>query len=1065
MKQSFMMVIVSLLFLGGILHAQGNATIDGAVVDTSGGAVPKASVILTKVDTGQSRSVTSSSDGYFTFTNLGPGTYSLKVSLSGFKTWQQGNIVLSVGQHATFHPTLQVGAVTQTVVVTAASPLVTTSSSTLASVVNSRQIRELPLNGRNALQLVSLSPGVVSTGSTGQYGAIEPSFASSGGRDIDINYYLDGGANMNPFYAQPINFPDPDALQEFSVMNRNYSAEYGRGSTIVSAVTASGTNKFHGSAFEFLRNTVLDSRPFFSANRPSFKRNQFGGDLGGPIRRNKAFFFVSYQGTQVRGSPGSTTYTTLSPAERTGNFSALNKQLIDPSTGQPIPGNLITSIQPQASKFINEFLPLPNVGEHAYTFAVSNQLSENQVIGKVNYMLTQKDNLMVRYLLDNLPQISNGGGLDSTWKISLPTRYQSATADYTHTFSPTLLNDTNLTYVRSVFREINETNFTLTGLGYPINIANAFSVFGMTPDSALSLGGYFSLYLGAPVRDIMPTWYFHDGLSWIHNIHSIEVGMELYHNRNNQLANFFTGGSLSFSGQFTGNGAADFMLGDFSSYRQITELTSRLHQTLPSLYVQDNIKLSRRVTLNAGLRWDPTSGYSSEDSQLSTFQPGEQSTLFPLATTGMLYPGDNGLPQNIIGTRWNNIAPRLGLAWDVFGNGKTSVRAGGGIYYIPLTRGITLNRFTLIQPFVVDLSVYGGNASDIWAGPPYNGVDPFPRPTAGNLSGLQKLPFVPYAGESAFALPFKTEAANQWSLSLQQALWRNAVLEVDYVGSSTSHLTTSFDGNPAVYIPGASTVANTQSRRLDPLIGSLNTIGDTLTSNYNALQVSFRQRYSHGISVNSYYTYSKTLGIVAAESEGSNGPRDPFNFGLNYGPLPYDLRNNWVTDFLWQPEEHRKFSNPLVGALARGWGLTGILTIQSGPPLTLVSGVDNSYTGIGSDTPNQVGAWQLPGGRSKGQQIQEWFNTSAFATNPVGTFGTLGEGALRSPGFWNWDAALLRTFVPREGYRLEFRGSFYNILNHANLGAPVNALTSPAFGEIFTASTPRQIEFSLRLVF
>lgn len=1061
---------LAIFLLGSSLaFAQGTASIDGTVVDSSHAAVPRASVSLTEIDTGQTRTTPTSPQGYFTFTDLGPGRYTLKVSSAGFKTWEQQDIILTVDQHATLHPVLQVGGVNQTVNVTAAPPLVTTSSSSLSTLVGTRQITELPLNGRNALQLVELAPGVVSTGNTGQFGAVQPSFAASGGRDIDINYYLDGGTNINPFYAQPLNFPSPDALQEFAVSSRNYSAKYGRGSTTVSAVTRSGTNSFHGSAFEFLRNTTFDSRPFFSANRPGYKRNQFGGTLGGPIRRNKAFFFVSYQGTQVRGAPGSAAYTTMTAAERGGDFSALGKPIVDPTTGQPFTGNVIPTsrVAPQALKFISQWLPAANLGASTYNYTPTNSLSQNQVIGKVDYSFTQNDRLAVRYLFDNIPQINilgDGAGLDASWKASLPTRYQSATADYTHTFSPTLLNDANLTYVRSAFAELNLVNFSLPALGYPVNIGNSLNSFGLTPESTLSLGGYFNASPGAPTRDIMPTWYFSDSLSWVHGIHSINVGMELYRNRVNELQNFLTGGSLSFSGQFTGNGAADFLLGNFSSYEQIEGLTSRLHQTLPSFYVQDHVKLRPRVTLNAGLRWDPVTGYSSEDRQLSTFRPGAQSTLFPLATTGLLYPGDAGLPFNIVGTRWNNLAPRIGVAWDVFGNGKTSVRAGAGMFYIPLTRGITFNRFTLIQPFVVDLTVHGGNAGNIWGASPYNGVNPFPRPTASDLEGLKTLPFLTSAGESALALPFKTETDNEWSFSLQQEVWRNAILEADYVGSSSSHLTTSVNINPAVYVPGASTVANTQSRRLYPLIGPINTIGDVLSSNYNALQISFRQTYSHGLAVNSYYTYSKALGVGGAEGEGSNGPRDPFDYELDYGPLSFDRTNNWVTSLLWQPAR-QKFSSRLASALANGWGLTGIWTLQSGSPLTLRSGVDNSFTNIGGDTPNQVGSWQLPGGRSKGQQIQEWFNTAAFAANPVGTFGTLGIGTLRNPGYWNLDAALLRTFVPREGVNLEFRASFYNIFNHANLNGPVATLTSPSFGKILGTSDPRQIEFSLRLTF
>lgn len=277
---------------------------------------------------------------------------------------------------------------------------------------------------------------------------------------------------------------------------------------------------------------------------------------------------------------------------------------------------------------------------------------------------------------------------------------------------------------------------------------------------------------------------------------------------------------------------------------------------------------------------------------------------------------------------------------------------------------------------------------------------------------------------------------------------------------------TSLDGNPAVYIPGASTVANTLSRRLDPQIGAINNISDLITNNYNSLQITFRQRTAHGVSVQSYYTYSKTLGIVAAEGEGSNGPRDPFNRELNYGPTTFDVRHNWVSSILWDPTAELKPSNRIVNGLVKGWGLNGIWTVQSGPPLTLTSGVDNSFSGIGADTPDQIGNWQMSGNRTKAQELQQWFNPAAFQKNAIGTFGTLGEGALRSPGLWNLDAAALRNFTLREGLHMEFRASFYNIFNHANFGAPTGTFTSPNFGKILTTtSNPRQIEFSLRLTF
>lgn len=1065
-------ITAALLLTAVSVWAQGTASIDGTVLDKTQSLVPSAKVTLTNIDTGQARTASVSGQGFFTFSDLNPGNYSVKVAASGFKNWEQGNVVLTVEQHATVHPVLELGAVTETVEVNATPALVTTSDSSVSTLIDAKRIEQLPLNGRNALQLVGLAPGVVATGTQGQFGATQVTFTSGGGRDIDVNYSLDGGFNINQFYGIPNEYPNPDALQEFSVASRNYSAQFGRGTSSVSAATRSGTNEFHGSAFWFLRNTELDSRAFFSASRPVFKRNQYGATFGGPIVKNKLFFFVGYQGTKVRGSPGTQAYTTLTPAQRTGDFSALSKAIIDPVTGKQFLNNVIPAnrIQPQAAKFLQQFLPAANTGSSIYNFTVANKLDQNQVITKVDYLLTQNDHVSVRYLYNDVPQTAfasgSGSALSPDWISDLPTRFQNSTVSYLHTFSPNLLNDSHITYSRSAFGVLPLLNFSLNGLGYPVNTGSAFSNFGLIPDASLSVSGYFGAYEGAPTRDVAATWQVSDNVSWVHGMHHVNAGMDIYHNRVNELQNFFTGGSLSFNGQFTGDSAADFLLGDFNGYQQIGGLSARLHQTLPSFYAQDDMKISRTVTLNAGVRWDIDSGYRSEDGQLSTFRPGVQSTVFPNAPVGLLFPGEAGLPENIVGTRWNNLAPRVGLAWDVFGNGRTALRAGFGIYYSPFTRGISLNRFTLIQPYTVNVSISGGgNASNIFGGPPFNGVNPFPRPSAADLAGLKALPFVPTAGESALALPFKTQGSNEWSLSLQQQLWRAAVLEVNYVGSASSHLTTSAEGNPAVYVPGASTTGNTQQRRLYPAIGPINVIASALSSNYNSLQISFRQNYSHGVSVQSSYTYSRALGVGGAQGEGSNGPRNPSNYRASYGPLSFDIPQYWVTSFIWQPTNDLHFSNRIVSALIKGWGLTGIVTIHNGSPLSLGSGRDNSLTGIGGDTPDQIGSPDLTGSRSKAQQLQQWFNTSAFVVNRVGTFGQVGIGALRNPGYWNWDTAFQRMFKLHENYQLEFRGSLYNSFNHANLGSPNGNLQSPSFGQILSTTDPRVIEFGLRFAF
>ncbi len=1066
-----------LLFSGGRILGQGISSIDGTIEDTTQAAIAGSSLTLTNIDTGGKRVATSTSDGYFVFHDLAPGNYRLQVTAPGFQTWSQTGITLAVGQSLTLSPRLQVGSQTTQVEVTGAAPQVTTSSSNISDVVDTKRIEQLPLNGRNALQLVALAPGVVSTGNfqpSGQFGATQVTYASSGGRDIDANYTLDGGYNEDTFYAIPNYYPSPDALQEFAVSSRNYSAQFGRGSTDVSAVTRSGTNSLHGSVFEFLRNTNLDSKPYFSPTLPSFHRNQFGGTVGGPIKRDKLFFFLGYQGTEQSGGPGNQTYTTIPMAERTGDFSGVATPVINPATGNPFPGNVIPQAQitPQATAFFNQYLPAPNLGDSTYSFPDIGTLSEHQGVAKVDFQATRSDLFFVRYFIDDIPQTAfasgSGSALAANWLSSLPTRFQNTTVGYVHTFSPNLLNDFHFTYNRSSFGVLPLINFSLAGLGYGVNTQNAFTQYGLTPDSSLSVNGSFGAYPGAPTRDIMPTTHISDNVSWTKGIHSLNFGFELYRNRINETQNFYTGGSLQFSGQASGVPAADFLLGEFSSYQQLGGLASRLRQTLPSVYVQDDIKLTPRLTLNAGIRWDIVSGYHSENGQLLTYEPGQQSTVFPLATPGLLYAGDSGVPDDVIGTRWNNIAPRIGIAWNVRGDGRTSVRAGFGTFFVPLTRGITLNRLTEIQPFTIEVNLNGGDAQNIFAQAPYNGVNPFPRPTATSYEGLKQLPFQPTAGESSIERDFKTEADYEWSLSLQQQLWKNAVLEADYVGSSSSHLVTSLESNAAHYIPGSSTVSNTQARRGDPEIGSINTIAGALSSNYNGLQVVFSQQLIHGVTLKSAYTWAKTLGVTGCETEGCSGPRDPYDYSLDYGPLSFDVNQNWVTSFLWQPYEGKTLRSAALRNTLGNWQLGGILTVQSGMPLGLLSGLDNSFTGINGDTPDIVGtwgSWNISGNRSKADEIQQWFNPAAFKANAVGTFGQLSQGALRDPGMINFDLNIQKNFQFTERYRFEFRSSLYNAFNHTNLGPPVNTLTSSNFGAIQSALNPRVIEFGARLVF
>lgn len=1068
-------LLVGLFFVIATVHsiAQGTASISGGVVDASQAAVVGSQVTLTNTGTEQTRTTSTSDQGLFEFPDLPPGVYNVSVQKTGFKAWNQSSITLTVAQHITLYPQLEIGSTTDKVEITAQAAFLTTDNSTLSGVVESQQIEQLPLNGRNALQLEALEPGIVSTGTSGQFGATQVSFTSSGGRDIDTNYTLDGGINVDPFYAISNNYPNPDALQEFSVSSRNYSARFGRGSTDVAAVTRSGTNTFHGSLFEFMRTTDLDATPFFSPTIPAFHRNQFGGSIGGRILTNKLFFFGSYQGTQQVGSPGTQTYTTIPMAERGLNgadavFPA-STPIIDPLTGKQFPGNIIPNnrITPQAIKFFTDFLPVPNQGDNSYNYPSVATLKEHQAVVKVDYQPSQKDIMSVRYFFDDVPTTGYGSGtgsaLGTSWISDFPYRYQDTTISEVHTFSPKLLNEFHITYQRSTFGEITSLPFSLTAIGYSVNTESAYSNFGLTPDSSLSIGGAFGAYPGAPTRDIMPTYDISDNVTWIKGRHTINAGIQIYKNRINELQNFFTGGSMSFSGQFSGLGASDFLLGNFSNYTQISGLSSRLHQTLPAAYVQDDIKLTPRLTLNAGVRWDIVSGYNSEDGQLMTLQPGEQSTVFPLATPGLLFAGDKGVPADVIGTRWNDIAPRVGIAWDVFGKGKTSLRAGFGTFYVPMTEGISLNRQTLIQPFCLEVSLNAGDAENIWAQAPFNGKDPYP--IANSSAGLKTVPFVPDGSETTLPTTWKTQSSNMWSLSLQQALWKSSVVEANYVGSSSSHMFTSAQANPAQFTDkfGPPTEANLQQRRLYPDIGPVELDGDYLSANYNSLQVVYNQSLQKGLMIKSAYTWSKNLGVNSGEGAGGSGPRNPNNWRADYSPVAGSAGQVWATSVIWQPFDGHSFTRP-IKLVAGGWQFGGIASLHSGTPLTLVSGIDNSLTGIGQDTPDIVGSYKISN-HSRSDEIAHWFNPAAFTQNAIGTFGMLRPNSLTNPGYINFDINLQKNFAITERINLEVRSSLYNAFNHANLNGPGNTLTSSNFGVITSATDPRVVEFGSRLSF
>lgn len=1048
------------------LFAQGSARIAGVVTDPVGAYVPAAEVTLTQSETGATRTMQSSTAGAYVFLDLTPGTYSIAVKAQGFKTFTRSGITVQTGHAITINVPMELGAVTESLTVAGEAPLVNTQISTVQHTVDSKRITELPLNGRNVLQLQALLPGVISWGSSGQFGHVNPVFVVNGARSLQNNYEMDGGTNVNTFWNVPNDYPNPDAVQEFTAKTHSFSATHGRNAgAVIQAATRSGTNEFHGSLFEFVRNTRLDARPFFGATRPPFKRNQFGGTIGGPIRKDKHFFFFSYQGTTERGSPSTMNMFPLTASELQGDFSKESKAVIDPLTKQPFPDNRIpaTRFSSVNQKFLQRFpMPAPNTPSGLYTYAPSFKYDQKQFLVRTDHELTSKDRVMGRFYWNDVPRVSNWSTPpDSSWFPEQPTKQFNYSASWTRTFTPTLINQAQLTYTGGYvdFKVAFPFDWGMVG-------ANVIPSAGSgTPDFGLVVSGKVNWQTGPPTRDRMPTTEFKDTLSIIRGRHSIQTGVQIYRNRVNQIQDHQSGGVVSYNGYLTGNPSADFLLGETNSYVQYSGFSARLRQTLFSAFVQDDIKVSRRFTLNVGLRWDPFLAYLSQNGQLAAFVPGRQSQRFPNTLPGMLYPGDPEMRPTIISPDLNNWAPRIGFAWDPFGKTHTSIRGSYGIFYDPLTRGINLNRFMLMPPFQLQVNTLAVNIANPWTPAPFNGVNPYPFPLSATDDELRKVPVFASQGATGFDLSMRTPYNQHWDFSIQHEIFPSYLISVAYVGSKGTKLYHSIDMNPARFISGQSTLGNTQQRRLYPWIGRVEQERADAYSNHHAFQFSFEKRFSRGFSLLSSYTFGKTLGLnVGSENEGGSGPRDPWNWNIDYGRLSYDIRHNWVNSFVWELP-FGKYTNPFARQVIEGWNVTGILSARSGTPFSVSAGQDRSLVSIGRDTADLVGNPVLPSGRSRDEQMVRYFNIDAFAMPAIGTFGTSGLNILDAPGSYNLDTGIFKNFRVTERQALQFRFEAFNLLNHANLGGPDANRSSSNFGKIFSVSGPRVIELGLKYNF
>lgn len=1067
------------LAIAAAMFGQGNATIVGNVSDSSGAIIPSAEITLVNEATGVTRKAAVDAGGRFEFIRVPVGNYRVSTAATGFKRTEMRAVNLTAEQTLQLDIALSVGEMSQSVDVSDSYSALETATSTLRSVVRRELIEDLPLNGRNALQLQTLLPGAVRQAGARASFSQEDGISVNGSRGNDNNTLVDGGHNNDVYTGVPTSIPNPDALQEFSVLSNNFSAEFGRGSgSIVSAVTKSGTNSIHGTLYEFLRNDALDARSYFAhanlVEKQRLRRNQFGASIGGPAVRDRTFWFASWESVRESRALNQTGLIVPTLSERTGDFSASARKPFDPSTNRlPFPGDRIPAArQSLAAQRLGEILiPRPNVGADQFAYNSPSTDRRDQLLARGDHNFTSNDRLYVSYFFSNLDQtqnfnvpLSNGQGSWTNNRIL---------ANYTKVVSPNMVNAFTYTYNRLSFARGPVPILPGEFKGNPPTVAAGLrlSDLGVRTKSATpaypmntrlgTIAGYFG-FAGENFVEFAPNAHeLRNSLTWTKAGHIVKVGGEYaYSVATRNASNESDGNSFNWNASRANNGWAEFLLGLPSSYTQqsILRTDNRFHTI--GLFVQDDWKVSRSLTINMGLRWEPGLGIYDGRDEIASFRAGQQSTLFPNAPRGLVYPGDPGITRSTYPTDWNNFGPRAGLAWQPFGStARTVVRAGYGVFYNSM-RGFLLNEAQIAQPFVLRIV---RNAPPSFEDPWLNfpGGDPFPfTPPTQSADRLAYRFVVPTGVQRSFDPKNRTSYNQQWHLTLQHEIV-GTVFSGAYVGSKGTNLMINYEENQAVFGPGA-TVANIDQRRPYQNFQSINTAAAIGNSTYHSLQLSANRRLTKGVSIMANYTRSKAIDLQSLDRN-AGIIQDTRNFAADKGLADFHRDHNFFATFLAEiPTRWRKGA---AGVFTSGWQINGIYNYTSGQPLTIVPGTDRALSGGGTQRADVSGDWRLSTSRSFDQQRSAYFRTQSFTPASVGSFGNSARNLLIGPGGYNLDLGIFKTTRISERFSAQLRWELFNALNHTNLGNPVVAVNSAAFGQINSVTGPRIMQVGLKLRF
>ena len=1103
------------------LAQQITGNLRGTVSDPSGAVVQGASVTARQTETGFSRTASTDRAGNYLLLELPVGHYRLEVVATGFQKYVQDGISLDVNETGAVSIRLVVGSEKEILQVQADAEMIQPTITSLGQVVHEQEILDLPLDGRNFSQLGLLQPGVVplTPGLAEAGGSLREgqAYAVNGQRPESNNFLIDGANNFNAVDGGFVLKPPVDTIAEFRILTHNSNAEFGNslGST-TNIITKSGSNSIHGAVWEFVRNDAFDATPFPATSVEPLKQNQFGGSVGGPIRKDKTFFYGYYEG--FRNREGETAGSTVpSLKQRTGDFSELcdaskgesfdsagmcsnpAHQLTLEVTNPPTPFAFNQLPPPFISSFSQKLLslfPKPNSGLNTFTSTQTKQDDFNEGGLRLDHYLTANDNLNFRYMISDgtrFDPLSPAGASVPGFPVGESHRAQNFVAQETHTFSPSVVGVLRFSFLRNKFlfgERTNHTSPSALGFNYDPSLDLAIG------PPFIQVNGYTSV--GDPItgpRDSFENAYDESAsLSWVRGRHELKFGGGYQHLHVNALQGIATNGFFVVAPFPLTDAFASFMVGQPVFFLQGRGDFSRgINGKSLNGYMQDTFKATSHLTLNLGLRYDLPSPYTEIHNRQTLWIPGRQSTVMPNAPAGLLYPGDRGVPAGLIPTFKKAFAPRVGIAWDPTGNGNWIVTSAYGIYYEPYYtgQGGPLQSPISAPPDLQTEQISLSQTQPLNFQDPYNGNPPPPGTFATPLTNLTLSPNLP--------LPYTQD----WDLNVQRSLAKDLLLEVGYVGTKGTKLPRFVEGNPTIYIPGIdpssgqpfSTSGNADQRRLysgctlaDPpntcTYSSTGLITGIANSSYNALEASLKKRFSHGLSFLASYTLSKSLddassfnmtGSAAKPVAGENDlAQDPFNLAAERGRSLFDARHRFVFSYQWSLpfwQHPQGWYQQVLGA----WQLNGIVTAMSGTPFTVFDSRDVSQqggapeiSGFSANRPDLVPG-QNP--NSGPHSASAWLNADAFAritpdpNSPVQQFGTAGRNIAQGPGYADWDFSAFKNIRMTESKELQFRAEFFNVLNHTNLRLPDSDISSPTFNRILAAQPAREIQLALKLLF